>query len=191
VDVVADGHLLDSADDSIDLKLYYECFEHNPFWRETFANMCRITKAGGVAFTCASRGRVEHGTRRTSPVASPGTQKIGWDYYRNLEESDFRGSFDFDKMFSSFVFLKNNKHRDLYFAGRKLGMSKNHIFYGQRLVREYIDLERLLEESAQRQRSRLGRLLFRLYQLSQFPLRLTQFLPDPQFQRVAVHTKKF
>jgi SAM-dependent methyltransferase len=57
VDVVASGHDVDLASDSFDVTLSAECFEHNPLWRETFANMYRMTKLGGIVITtCASRG---------------------------------------------------------------------------------------------------------------------------------------
>jgi hypothetical protein len=79
-----------------------ECFEHNPFYLETLVNMIRLTRKGGaVLFTCASRGRGEHGTARTSPDASPGTQTRGWNYYRNLVESDFTSKVDFGAHFAT------------------------------------------------------------------------------------------
>ena len=46
-----------------------------------------MTKSGGfLIFTCAITGRIEHGTDRTTPTSSPGTQSVGWDYYYNIEE---------------------------------------------------------------------------------------------------------
>ena len=66
VDVVSFGHELALPDDAFDLAVSAECFEHDPHWAETFANMVRLTRPGGmVVFTCATRGRPEHGTRRT------------------------------------------------------------------------------------------------------------------------------
>ena len=59
VDIVASGHEVNLPSDSFDVALSAECFEHNPLWRETFANMYRMTKPGGVVIiTCASKGRV-------------------------------------------------------------------------------------------------------------------------------------
>ena len=68
--------------------------------------------------TCVSRGRREHGTTRTSPENSPGTQSLDWDYYRNLTAADF-DCFDVDAMFSSHRFDYNKFSRDLYFLGVK------------------------------------------------------------------------
>ncbi|MDA8952462.1 class I SAM-dependent methyltransferase [Pseudomonadales bacterium] len=119
VDVVAGGQSLDFADAKFDVVLSCEVFEHNPFWQETFENMHRMLKPGGLLImTCASRGRREHGTTRTSPENSPGTQSLDWDYYRNLTAADF-DCFDVDAMFSSHRFDYNKFSRDLYFLGVK------------------------------------------------------------------------
>tara|TARA_B100000965_G_C19550052_1_gene739587 strand:- start:101 stop:724 length:624 start_codon:yes stop_codon:yes gene_type:complete len=107
VDVVCSGHEYDTSDD-FDVTLSTECFEHNPYWAETFANMVRLTKSGGlVFFTCATTGRPEHGTTRTTPQDSPLTIKnMKWDYYLNLEEKDFRDVFEesFDEVFETHEF---------------------------------------------------------------------------------------
>lgn len=90
VDIVCEGDKVDHADNTYDIAISCECFEHNPKWSETFENMHRMTKEGGVVlFTCATTGRPEHGTTRTAPKASPGTQALNWDYYRNLTQDDF------------------------------------------------------------------------------------------------------
>src|SRR5215207_8155172 len=58
VDVVGSGHEIAFDDGSFDLTVSSECFEHNPYWLETFVNMHRMTRPGGlVVFSCASRGR--------------------------------------------------------------------------------------------------------------------------------------
>lgn len=65
-----------------------ECFEHDPEYKESFLKIYEMLKPDGLfLFTCASTGRAEHGTRRTSPNDSYGT--IGnvddmIDYYKNL-----------------------------------------------------------------------------------------------------------
>jgi SAM-dependent methyltransferase len=120
VDCVASGHQLEFPDETFGLTISSECFEHNPFWVETFANMYRMTAASGlVVVTCASRGRPEHGTTRTTPNRSPGTQTIGWDYYRNLNRSDFERNFDLSAMFERFEFFYIPVSQDLYFVGWK------------------------------------------------------------------------
>jgi len=82
--------------------------------------MIRVTKSKGmVFFTCASDGRPEHGTTRTSPGNSPLTIDKGWDYYRNLNEKDFTKLIDFDKLFVSYSFAIDKEICDLYFFGIK------------------------------------------------------------------------
>lgn len=121
VDLVSPGHELSLPDSSFDISLSSECFEHNPHWRETFLNMVRMTRPGGlVVFSCASRGRVEHGTSRTDPTHSPGTQSRGLDYYRNLNEDDFH-EIHFESLFSSFKFWYLPSHFDLCFVGVRSG----------------------------------------------------------------------
>ena len=121
VDLVAFGHELDQPDGSFDLATSGECFEHDPHWRETFATMVRLTRPGGlVAFTCASDGRPEHGTRRTLVGDSPGTQHEGLDYYRNLVARDFDG-LGLERDFAEHRFWRNPSSFDLYFAGVRAG----------------------------------------------------------------------
>jgi SAM-dependent methyltransferase len=120
VDVVASGHEVAFPDGSFDLTICCECFEHNPRWLETFANMYRMTKAGGlVVVTCASRGRREHGTARSSPEESPGTAAVGWNYYRNLNRPDFERRLDLGEMFQAHAFFDDKVSKDLYFVGKK------------------------------------------------------------------------
>jgi len=139
VDIVCSGHEYDAKDEYYDVTTSGECFEHNPYWSETFANMVRMTKSGGlIFFTCATTGRPEHGTTRTSPTKSPLTIEKGWDYYKNLDENDFRNAFgeSFDDVFDVCEFhstvnepptefikkLKDTNYpysKDLYFWGIK------------------------------------------------------------------------
>lgn len=119
VDVVGFGHEINFPDESFDVALSCECFEHDPHWAKTFKNMNRMTKANGVvAFTCASLGRLEHGTSRTE-ISSPGTQSIGIDYYRNLTQADFESNFPLKDMFAFYRFYYNRPSFDLYFVGLK------------------------------------------------------------------------
>jgi SAM-dependent methyltransferase len=116
VDVVSNGENLDYPDNSFDVAVSAECFEHNPEWVATFQNMWRMSRTY-VIITSASDGRPEHGTRRSSPDSSPLT--LDWDYYRNLTEEDFREAFDLDAMFSDYFFEYNPLSCDLYFWGLK------------------------------------------------------------------------
>lgn len=118
VDLVSYGHEVRYPDAYFDASLSGECFEHDPHWRDTFLNMCRMTRPGGlVAFTCASDGRPEHGTTRTDATDSPGTQAEGLDYYRNLSAPDFERSVPLNELFSEFRFWTLPTSFDLYFAG--------------------------------------------------------------------------
>lgn len=120
VDLVCEGQNYDGASDSFDCAISAECFEHNPFWRQTFANMIRLVKPGGlVVMTCATHGRPEHGTSRSDAGSSPLTVGKGWEYYRNLGEEDFRLEWQFDELFSSYSFSTNHRSHDLYFWGIK------------------------------------------------------------------------
>lgn len=123
VDIVGDGHTLDYGDDSFEIVISCESFEHNPYWKETFLNMIRMTQKGGlVVFTCATTGRPEHGTTRTSCIDSPGTIQMKWDYYKNLEEADFYNEIpNFNQYFSRSLFIKNRQSNDIYFIGIKNG----------------------------------------------------------------------
>lgn len=127
VDRVMFGHEVDGPDGSFDIAFSGECFEHDSRWRETFTNMVRLTRPGGlVTFTCASTGRPEHGTTRTDPAMSPGTQAVGSDYYQNLAESDFV-SLPLDEWFSEHRFWYLATSLDLYFAGVRKGSSSGSV----------------------------------------------------------------
>ena len=88
VDVVASGHDF-GRDESFDAVVTTECLEHDPGWRTTLANIERVLRPGGVLIlTCATTGRHEHGTTRTSPAMSPSTN----DHYKNLTAADVVGA---------------------------------------------------------------------------------------------------
>lgn len=116
VDLVCSGHQVDLPSGSFDLTISFECLEHNPYWVETLDNMRRMTKPNGyLIMSCATLGRLEHGTARTNPASSPGTQGIGWNYYKNLTENDFKPSFL--SSFNDYHFWVNKNAKDLYFIG--------------------------------------------------------------------------
>jgi SAM-dependent methyltransferase len=113
VDVVASGHDF-GRDASFATVVTTECLEHDPGWRTTLANIVRVLRPGGaLLLTCATTGRHEHGTTRTSPAMSPSTN----DHYRNLTAEDVVGALEGMRIdlvatcWSSF---------DLYVVARKL-----------------------------------------------------------------------
>ena len=119
VDVVMSGHEYKSKE-FFDCCISCECFEHNPFWKETFVNMINHCKPGGlVVMTCATTGRPEHGTERSLPQDSPLTLAKGWSYYKNLTEQNFKEAFNFNPFFKEWEFSANKEACDLYFYGIK------------------------------------------------------------------------
>lgn len=119
VDYAVPGQLVRYGENSMDTTISAECFEHNPYWEETFANMVRMTRPLGlVTFTCAGEGRPEHGTTRSDVGSSPLTVGLGWDYYRNLTPKDFEDA-DLLKEFAVYEFEENKVDFDLYFWGIK------------------------------------------------------------------------
>jgi SAM-dependent methyltransferase len=119
VDIVCQGQNYSAFNNSYDVVCSSECFEHNPYWFETFLNMIRVCKPDGLLFfTCATEGRAEHGTSRTDPASSPLTVNNGWEYYKNLIENDFTSKLNFSDYFSEWNFEVNTDIKDLYFWGR-------------------------------------------------------------------------
>lgn len=119
VQVVASGHDFGNTG-TYDITIACEVMEHNPYWIETIYNMVRITKPGGlVIITCASKGRIEHGTNRTNPVESPGTNASGWEYYKNISTGDIKRNLKIDNHFSKFKIKYVSTSCDLYIIGEK------------------------------------------------------------------------
>jgi len=145
VDVVVSGHEYNTYK-RFDTVLSCECFEHNPYYFETFNNMVSKACGGGlVVFTCATEGRPEHGTTRTSPDQSPGTVLTGWEYYQNLTEKNF-SEFDFQKNFAGYRFMSNPGSQDLYFVGVKYPAPEG---FNERLNRVVEEVDQLTKVSVQ------------------------------------------
>lgn len=122
VDVICPAHLYSSGF-LFDVVISGECFEHDMYYTRSLNNMYNQLRSGGLMiFTCASDGRHEHGTLRTTPENAPFLSKFGeeWsNYYKNLNESDIRRAIDVSNMFSSFEFKYQPETCDLYFWGVK------------------------------------------------------------------------
>lgn len=132
VDIACKGHELGLPDESVDVVISTECFEHDPHYDKTIHNIYRMLKPGGLfVFSCATTGRPEHGTRRTTPEDAPFIQLLGdWaDYYKNLEEPDIRAVFDIDAAFEKYEFSVQYETHDLYFWGIKKGQLAARIDY--------------------------------------------------------------
>ena len=120
VDKVYDGADMSFLPDaSFDLVISSECFEHNPHWENNIVDMYQKLRSNcHMLVTCASRGRAEHGTQRSSPESSIGTSSKGWDYYRNIRIAEFRSSIQ--KLNFEYYYLGYNRFsKDLYFFGKK------------------------------------------------------------------------
>ena len=124
VDMISKGHELGFPDATFDVIISTECFEHDQYYDSTIKNIYRMLKPGGLfLFTCATTGRPEHGTRKTTPEDAPLLQNnVEWsDYYKNLTESNIREILNIEKSFSLFEFSTNEVSQDLYFYGFKTG----------------------------------------------------------------------
>lgn len=122
VDIVSLAHEYQAPDESYDVIISTECFEHDMHWEKSLVNIIRMLKVGGLfVFTCASDGRPEHGTRRTKPEDAPLLEGFGeWgDYYKNLNQADIRTAIDVDKIFWKNGFIYEAEACDLYFFGIK------------------------------------------------------------------------
>lgn len=131
VDIVCPAQDYDAPDSTYDTIISCECFEHNPFYKETIQNIVRLLKSGGLfLFTCATTGRPIHGVKSLEEESKkkysywktmPNVIKKDWDndYYKNLTEDDIRACIDIDRVFSSYEFEVEKNHCDLYFWGIK------------------------------------------------------------------------
>jgi len=127
VTIVSKTKDLPFADNTFDTIISTECFEHDPEYKESFNKIYKMLKPDGLfCFTCASTGRPEHGTKRTSPRDSYGTignLKDMSDYYKNLDEKDVNDVLHFNTLFSVWDTYYNSDSKDLYFIGFKKGVS--------------------------------------------------------------------
>jgi|Laugresbdmm110sd_1035091.scaffolds.fasta_scaffold02274_5 SAM-dependent methyltransferase len=186
VDYVGSGNKAPFPDEYFTVSVSCECFEHNPDWIATMNNMYRMTKKGGIVIiSCASRGRIEHGTIRTNgPQFSPGTQFLGLNYYKNLNKKDFVENFNLKKMFSDHLFLYNSYSHDLYFIGTVIG-SENIFHLNKELIRrKLLQINKII--NAKKPMS-----LIICRHLFYAPLFFVSFLPDHLYQKIATRYSKF
>jgi SAM-dependent methyltransferase len=116
VDLVCPGHkVIDDA--GFDVVISTECLEHDEYWSETLANMVNLTKRDGLLLlSCATTGRPEHGTKKTSPADSPFTN----DYYKNITIDDIQLAINIPLVFKQYELKTiSTPSCDLYFWGIK------------------------------------------------------------------------
>lgn len=121
VSMVSYGHEF-KTEKPFDVVISTECLEHDRYWKDTLKNISsNLLRSGGLfVMTCATTGRPEHGTRRTTPQDSPLTVAMNneWmDYYKNLTEQDFREALNIEEIFYDHLFRVEGC--DLHFYGIK------------------------------------------------------------------------
>ena len=125
VTIVSKTKDLQFPDSHFDTIISTECFEHDPEYPQSLLKIYNLLKPNGLfLFTCASTGRPEHGTRRTSPNDSYGTRmnvEDMVDYYKNLTAVDVNEVLNLDELFDVYDTYYNSDSRDLYFVGIKVG----------------------------------------------------------------------
>ncbi len=123
VTIVSKTKDLPFEDESFDLIISTECFEHDVEYKESLKKIYKMLKKGGIfIFTCASYGRPEHGTRRTTPHESYGTisNDINMsDYYKNLVKKDISEIYNLKEDFINYNMYYQCESKDLYFIGIK------------------------------------------------------------------------
>jgi SAM-dependent methyltransferase len=122
VTIVSKTKDLTFPDETFDVIVSTECFEHDPEYEQSFQKIVKMLKPGGLfLFTCASINRAEHGTRRTSRGDSYGTiagLADMQDYYKNLTIQDVAKCIDLS-VFKTSAAYYNTRACDLYFYGLK------------------------------------------------------------------------
>lgn len=120
VTIVSNTKDLPFLDQSFDTVISTECFHLDPEYSESLCKIYKLLKPKGLfVFTCASTGRIEHGTKRTTPQNSFGCKGDLFDYYQNLTEKHINDVLDVNFTFSLWDFYRNSKTKDLYFVGIK------------------------------------------------------------------------
>jgi SAM-dependent methyltransferase len=124
VTIVSKTKDLPFDDNTFDTIISTECFEHDPEYKDSLNKIYKMLKPNGLfLFTCASTGRPEHGTRRTSMKDSYGSianLEDMQDYYKNLTVYDIDEVLNLNNSFSVWNSYYNSESKDLYFVGIKI-----------------------------------------------------------------------
>ena len=131
VTIVSKTKDLKFDDNTFDTIISSECFEHDAEYEQSMIKIYKMLKPGGLfCFTCASIGRPEHGTLRTSPNDCYATiTKLDnfINYYKNLTIQDINNVLDLNKSFSQWNAYYNASICDLYFIGIKNTNTHNYL----------------------------------------------------------------
>jgi|UniRef100_A0A6C0KER7 SAM-dependent methyltransferase len=126
VTIVSKTKDLQFEDNTFDTIISTECFEHDPEFEQSIIKIYKMLKPDGLfCFSCASTGRGEHGTRRTTPENCYGT--IGnledmVDHYKNITDVELNEVLNLNASFSVWDTYYNSEMCDLYFIGIKKGV---------------------------------------------------------------------
>jgi SAM-dependent methyltransferase len=141
VDLVCPSQELGFETGHFDASISSECFEHNPFWRESLGQMARLTRSGGVVvWSAAGIGRAIHGTStsKDNGVSAPFVATSS-DYYRNLDARTALRAINHEGWYSRFVFLENLASNDTYFVGLRPGSTELQEKAMQELIDDLIE----------------------------------------------------
>ena len=138
VDLVCPSQELDFESEYFDSAISSECFEHNPFWRESLGQMARITRQGGVVvWSAAGIGRATHGTStsKDNGVSAPFVANSS-DYYRNLDALTASKAINHAGWYSHYAFFENMVSNDTYFVGLRHGSTAEQKISFQKMIIE-------------------------------------------------------
>jgi SAM-dependent methyltransferase len=131
VTIISKTKDLEFNDNTFDMIISSECFEHDFEYEQSLLKIYKMLKPGGLfCFTCASTGRAEHGTMRTSPYNCYATiAKLDdfINYYKNLTIKDVNDVLNLNANFSQWSAYYNSASYDLYFIGIKKSSFHNYL----------------------------------------------------------------
>ena len=130
--IISKTSTLPFDNETFDVIYSTECFEHDPEFILSIQKIHSMLKPGGLFFfTCASTGRQEHGTQRTTPTESWATRGNipQWqDHYKNITINDLEVTRILDD-YTDFHCYYNYKSFDFYFWGiKKSSKDSNKLF---------------------------------------------------------------
>jgi len=112
VDVVSVAHEYDSENESFDVVMSTNAFEHDIHYKLTLNKMVELLRPGGLMFFSASNSFKKHGTKDHSPSSSnTSTMDEKWaNYYKNLNLDDVESVLNLDDIFEKYkldIYMKD------------------------------------------------------------------------------------